>query len=178
MTSPVLQEQAKKYVKKLPDVRPGYTIRVHEKITERGKERLQPFEGLVIAVHRGKVPTDTTFTVRRIVSGIGVEKVFPLHSPKISKIDVKKIAKVRRAKLTFLRGRRGKAARLSERFTTKAEFEIAVAKEEPKVEEGTNPSATSSGPSGGTKGTEVAKQEPKKESAEEQPKEKAEKKEE
>jgi large subunit ribosomal protein L19 len=110
-------------------------VRVHERIQEGGKERIQVFEGLVISVHKGLHPADTTFTVRRIASGVGVEKVFPLHSPNIEKVDVKKVAKVRRAKLFFLRGRRGKAARLSERFTTAGEFSIAAAVPDDSQEE-------------------------------------------
>ena len=127
MPSPILAAQAKKYHKDVPDVQPGYTVRVHERIKEGEKERTQIFEGLVISVHRGHVPTDATFTVRRIASGIGVEKIFPFFSPALEKIEVKKIAKVRRAKLSFIRGRSGKAARMSERFTSADEFAIAVA---------------------------------------------------
>lgn len=135
MPSPILHEQAKRYVRRIPDIKPGYTVRVHEKIQEGGKERVQMFEGLVISVHRGHVPTDANFTVRRIASGIGVEKIFPFHATTIEKIDVRKVARTRRAKLTFLRGRSGKAARLSERFTTSGEFGIAVAAlEKPKEE--------------------------------------------
>jgi large subunit ribosomal protein L19 len=95
------------------------------------------FEGLVISVHRGHVPTDASFTVRKVVSGIGVEKVFPLHSPALEKIDVKKVAKTRRAKLFFIRGRSGKSARMSERFTTEGEFgvpETSPITEEAKAE--------------------------------------------
>lgn len=127
MPSSILHEQAKQFIRKIPDIQPGYTVRVHEKIQEGGKERIQAFEGLVISVHRGHVPTDASFTVRRVASGIGVEKVFPFHATTIEKIDVKKVARTRRAKLTFLRGRSGKSARLSERFTTSDEFGIAVA---------------------------------------------------
>jgi len=127
MTSILLHTQAKKQVIARPDLRPGYTVRVHERIREGEKERIQIFEGLIIGIHRGHVATDANFTVRRIASGIGVEKVFPLHSPMIEKIEVKKVAKVRRAKLNFLRGRSGKSARLSERFTNADEFSIAVA---------------------------------------------------
>ena len=127
MTSPVVRDKAATFVKPRPEIRPGYTVRVHEKIKEGDKERVQIFEGLVIAVHKGATPTDSTITVRKIASGVGVEKVFSLHSPKIEKIEVKKVAKVRRSKLFFLRGRRGKAARLSERFTTADEFAIAAA---------------------------------------------------
>jgi large subunit ribosomal protein L19 len=141
MPSPILHAQAKPQKRAIPDLRPGYTVRVHEKVQEGGKERIQAFEGLVINVHRGHVPTDMSFTVRRIVSGIGVEKLFPVHSPNIEKIEVKKVAEVRRAKLFFLRGRAGKSARMSERFTDADEFAVAVApvveekKEEVKVEE-------------------------------------------
>lgn len=131
MPSPILHSQAARFAKKVPDIRPGYTVRVHERIQEGGKERIQMFEGLVIAMHRGHVPTDTTFTVRRVVSGIGVEKVFPLHSQVIDKIEVKKIAKTRRAKMYFLRGRTGKSARLIERFTLEGEFDV---KEDKKAE--------------------------------------------
>ncbi len=127
MTSLLLHEQAKKYQQKRPELAPGYTVRVHERIKEGEKERLQVFEGLIIAIHRGHTGTDASFTVRRVASGVGVEKIFPLYSPMVEKIDVKKIAKVRRAKLSFLRGRRGKSARMSERFTSSEEFAVAVA---------------------------------------------------
>ncbi len=126
MPSKTLHSQAKQYERSIPDIQPGYTVRVHEKITEGEKERVQIFEGLVISVHKGHVATDRSFTVRRVVSGVGVEKVFPMHSPAIEKIEVKKVADVRRAKLFFLRGRTGKAARLSERFTNADEFASAV----------------------------------------------------
>jgi large subunit ribosomal protein L19 len=124
LTSHLIQEQAKRFLKKVPDIQPGYTLRVHERIQEGNKERVQIFEGLVISVHRGHVPTDASFTVRRIVSGIGVEKVFPVHAPTIEKIEVKKVARARRAKLYFIRGRAGKSARLDERFTNEDEFKV------------------------------------------------------
>ncbi len=127
MTGIVLKEQADKMSLKRPDVQPGYTVRVHSKVQEGDKERVQIFEGLVIGMHRGHSPTDCSFTVRRISSGVGVERVFPLHSPNIVKIEVKKVAEVRRAKLNFLRHRTGKSARLSERFTNAEEFSIAAA---------------------------------------------------
>lgn len=123
----LLQKQAKKYEQNVPDLRPGYTVRVHQKVQEGEKERLQLFEGLVISMHHGRALTDASFTVRRIVEGVGVEKVFPLHSPNVAKVDVLKVAPVRRAKLFFLRQRKGKAARLSERFTKAEEFAVAVA---------------------------------------------------
>jgi len=137
MVHRILHEQAERFSSKHPEIKPGYTVRVHEQIQdeEGGKARIQIFEGLVIGVHNGHVPTDRTITVRRIASGVGVEKNFPLSSPVIKKIDVKKVATVRRAKLNFLRGRLGKSARLSERFTTAEEFAIAAAPEAQTKEE-------------------------------------------
>ncbi len=139
MTGIALKEQADKMTVNRPDVQPGYTVRVHTKLQLGDKERVQIFEGLVIGVHRGHSPTDCSFTVRKVASGIGVERVFPLHSPNIEKIEVKKVAKVRRAKLNFLRGRAGKSAKLSERFTNADEFATAIAPvavaEAPVVEE-------------------------------------------
>ncbi len=135
MTSSLLHAQATKYIRRVPAIAPGNTVRVHEKVQEGEKSRTQIFEGLIIAIHRGHTPTDASFTVRRIVSGIGVEKVFPMHSPTLEKIEVKKVAKVRRARLNFLRGRKGKAARMSERFTTSEEFGQAVAEEPVVVQE-------------------------------------------
>ncbi len=127
MTGLALFSQAEKMMKPRPEVKPGFTVRVHQKVQEGDKERVQIFEGLVISVHRGHSPSDHNFTVRRIASGIGVEKIFPLHSPLIEKIEVKKVAKVRRAKLNFLRGRSGRSARISERFTNSDEFAVAAA---------------------------------------------------
>ncbi len=86
----------------LPDIRPGATVRVHQKIKEGEKERIQIYEGIVISRSGGK-SLDGTFTVRKISEGIGVERIFPLHSPLIAKIDILKQAKVRRAKLHYLR---------------------------------------------------------------------------
>ena len=96
-----------------PNMRPGDTVRVHVKVKEGEKERVQVFEGLVIGQHRGGARA--TFTVRKVAFGQGVERVFPLHSPMIDKIEVIRSARVRRAKLYFLRKLRGKAARLRER---------------------------------------------------------------
>lgn len=121
MTGIALQQQAEKMMKPRPDVQPGFTVCVYQKVQEGDKERIQIFEGLVIGVHRGHSPSDHTMTVRRIASGIGVERIFPLHSPLID-VKVKKVASVRRAKLNFLRGRKGKSARISERFTSSDEF--------------------------------------------------------
>lgn len=140
MTNLHLLKRAQTSLQPRPEMRPGFTVRVHERIQEGNKERIQIFEGLVIAVHKGHTPMDATVTVRKLVSGIGVEKVYSIHSPKIEKIEIKKVAKVRRAKLFFLRGRRGKAARLSERFTTANEFADAAAVMEEDSDETTEES--------------------------------------
>ncbi len=146
MPSATLHDQSKGYLRSVPDVSPGYTVRVHEKIREGDKERVQVFEGVVISVHNGHVPTDRTFTVRRVVSGVGVEKVFLLHSPMIEKIEVKKVAKVRRAKLFFLRGRQGKSARMIERFTNADEFQSSVVEKPAAAEAAAEPTAVESAP--------------------------------
>ena len=96
-----------------PPVKAGDTVRVHVKVREGDKERIQVFEGIVIGLHRGG--TRATFTVRKVSFGQGVERIFPLHSPVIDKIDVVRTARVRRAKLYFLRQLRGKAARMKEK---------------------------------------------------------------
>ncbi len=94
----------------LPDFRAGDTIRVHVKIVEGAKERIQPFEGVVIRKKKGGIRS--AFTVRKISYGIGVERVFPLHSPRLDRIDVISRGKVRRARLFYLRSLKGKAARI------------------------------------------------------------------
>ena len=99
-----------------PDMRTGDTVRVHVKVREGEKERIQIFEGIVIAQHRGG--SRATFTVRKVSFGQGVERVFPLHSPVIDRIDIVRSARVRRAKLYFLRKLRGKAARMRARRRT------------------------------------------------------------
>lgn len=96
----------------LPAIKIGDTVKVFYKIIEGNRERVQAFEGLVIAKKNGSIRE--TFTVRRISFGIGVERTFPLHSPKIDRIEVIRHGKVRRAKLYYIRGRVGKAARLKE----------------------------------------------------------------
>jgi large subunit ribosomal protein L19 len=93
-----------------PAMRAGDTVRVHVKIREGDKERIQAFEGTVIGVHRGG--SRTSFTVRKVSFGQGVERIFPLHSPTIDRIEVIRGAKVRRAKLYYLRDLKGKAARM------------------------------------------------------------------
>ena len=97
----------------LPDFRPGDTIAVHVKVIEGEKERIQVFKGVCIAKKGSGI--NATFTVRKISNGVGVERIFPMHSPRIEKIEVIRPGKVRRAKLYYLRGRQGKAARIKER---------------------------------------------------------------
>src|SRR4249919_3044508 len=99
-----------------PEVRSGDTARAHVEAREGGKERIQVFEGMVIGMHRGG--TNATFTVRKVSFGQGVERIFPLHSPTIDKIETIRSAKVRRAKLYFLRDLKGKAARMKEQKRT------------------------------------------------------------
>lgn len=98
-----------------PQIAPGDTVKVHVRIVEGGKERIQVFQGLVIRMRKGTT-NDANFTVRRIAShNVGVERTFLLHSPRIDKIEILRRAKVRRAQLYYLRDLRGKAARLKER---------------------------------------------------------------
>ena len=97
---------------KRPAIKPGDTVKVHVKVREGDKERIQVFEGIIIGMHRGGVRA--SFTVRKVSFGQGVERIFPLHSPIIQKVEVVRSAKVRRAKLYFLRDLKGKAARMRE----------------------------------------------------------------
>ena len=98
---------------KIPELKVGDTVKVHQKIKEGNRERIQVFEGFVLKRQNGGIAE--TFTVRRLASGVGVEKTFPLHSPKIEKIEVVREGKVRRAKLHYMRGRTGKAAKIRAR---------------------------------------------------------------
>jgi large subunit ribosomal protein L19 len=97
----------------IPDFQPGDTVKVHSKIIEGDKQRIQVFEGVVIARKGGG--SRASFTVRKVSYGVGVERIFPLHSPRIAKIEVVRKGRVRRAKLYYLRKLRGKAARIKER---------------------------------------------------------------
>ena len=100
-----------------PRMKSGDTVRVHVKVREGDKERIQIFEGIIIGLHRGGARA--SFTVRKVSFGQGVERIFPLHSPIIAKVDVVRSARVRRAKLYFLRDLKGKAARMKESTTKK-----------------------------------------------------------
>lgn len=97
----------------LPEIRPGDTVRAHVKVREGGKERIQIFEGLVIACRNGGIAEN--ITLRKMSNGVGVERTFPLHSPNVAKFEVIRHGKVRRAKLYYLRDKVGKAARIAER---------------------------------------------------------------
>ena len=108
-----IEDIERKQLVERSDIRPGDTVRVHVKVKEGEKERVQIFEGLVIGQHRGG--SRATITVRKVSFGQGVERIFPLHSPMIDKIEMVRSARVRRAKLYFLRKLRGKAARMRER---------------------------------------------------------------
>ena len=97
----------------IPDFRPGDRVRVHVRVREGEKERIQVFEGDVIARRKGSVRS--TFTVRKVSNGVGVERIFPLHSPIVDKIDVVRRGRVRRAKLFYMRELKGRAARIREK---------------------------------------------------------------
>ncbi|MBN2527848.1 MAG: 50S ribosomal protein L19 [Deltaproteobacteria bacterium] len=106
-------EQEQLRINPLPDFQTGDTVGVHYKIREGEKERIQLFEGVCIQRHNGGLRS--TFTVRKVSNGIGVERVFPLHSPRIDKLEIKARGKVRQARLQYLRERSGKSARIRER---------------------------------------------------------------
>ena len=120
----LIREIEKSHLRELPEIRPGDTVRVHLKIREGGKERIQAFEGLVIRRRRG-VGIGASITVRRIASGVGVERTFLLHSPLISRIQVTGRGKVRRAYLSYMRGRRGRSGRLQEQRFERVDIQMA-----------------------------------------------------
>jgi large subunit ribosomal protein L19 len=111
----------------LPDFRPGDTVKVHVRVVEAGRERIQVFQGVVIRRQGGGL--QETFTVRKISFGVGVERTFPLHSPSISRLEVVTRGRVRRAKLYYLRERRGKKARIRERRLGDEELAAIAASE-------------------------------------------------
>jgi len=94
----------------LPRFKAGDTVKVHTRIIEGGKERIQVFQGAVLRIHRGT--TNATFTVRKVSDGVGVERIFPMHSPYLERVEVVNEGKVRRSRIYFLRQRKGKAARI------------------------------------------------------------------
>ncbi len=103
----------------LPEIRPGDTVRAYVRFREGSKERVQPFEGVVIRINRNLART--TVTIRKVSYGVGIERILPLHSPNLVKIDVIKHARVRRSRLYYLRERRGKAARMKAERATGAQ---------------------------------------------------------
>ena len=111
--NPIDSVEAADLKKGLPRLSPGDTVRVHVKVREGDKERIQIFEGIVIGMHRGGARA--SFTVRKVSFGQGVERIFPLHAKTIEKIEIVKQARVRRAKLYYLRDLRGKASRMKEK---------------------------------------------------------------
>jgi len=162
MKTALLDHIHSKFTQKRPVVRTGQTVRVHQKIKEGGKERVQIFEGLVIKTNAGR-GLDSTFTVRKVMGGIGVEKVFPLHSANIKQIEITGSSKVRRSKLYYMRDRTGKSARLRE--GTVREEDLVV--EEDIVEEA--PAKEESKEDAKPEKTEEAKDAPAQPEAAEQP---------
>lgn len=131
MSATAIEQSAMK--PKIPDIRPGDTVKIYQKIKEGDKERLAPFEGLVIAKKHG-TGISATFTVRRVADGIGIERIFPLHSPTISKIDILRRARVRRAKLYYIREKAAKEVRRKMKMLRVVEKQAPA---EPAVEEKT-----------------------------------------
>src|SRR3954469_17903063 len=132
--SNIIQDIERAQLRKVPRFKAGDTVRVHFQVIEGTRRRVQVFDGIVIKRQGSGVRE--TFTVRKISSGVGVERTFPLHSPKIEKIEVKAIGDVNRAKLYYLRGRVGKKARVRERrYGVGHQLHDAVAAEEPVIAE-------------------------------------------
>ena len=174
-TAKAVEVFLKPYLKtNVPDIRPGDTVRVHQRIkdvvpSKKGKkapkeerERIQVFEGVVLARKHGR-GLSATITVRRIISGVGVERIFPLHSPTIEKIEIVGRAKVRRAKLYYLRERRGKKAKLKR----KQDFQALVYKEGEEKKEAA-PAKEGETETGETETGETGKEEQKEEIKKEQ----------
>ncbi len=115
---PIVKNISETQVKTLPSFKPGDSVKVHQKIKEGGKERVQVFEGLVIA-KKGGSGVNATFMVRKISYGVGVERIFPLHSPNIAQLEVVKSPEVRRAKLYYVRGRQDNMPTMRKNKTVK-----------------------------------------------------------
>ena len=113
---------------KIPELRAGNTVKVHVRVKEGNRERIQVFEGTIIKVQGGGI--NQTFTVRRIASGVGVEKTFLVHSPAVEKVEVTRVGKARRAKLFYLRDRVGKSAKTKEKVGARIQTNEIVLKEE------------------------------------------------
>lgn len=116
----VIEQLEKEHIRgDLPEIRPGDTVRAYVRFREGNKERVQPFEGVVIRINRNLARS--TVTIRKVSYGVGIERILPLHSPNLVKIDVIKRARVRRSRLYYLRERRGKAARMKAERSTGAQ---------------------------------------------------------
>lgn len=116
----VVEQESEAKRAKLPAFKAGDTVNVHVKIREGNKERVQQFQGVVL-YRRGKGTNGESFSVRKVSNGVGVERIFPILSPSIDKIEFIKAGRVRRAKLYYMRGRQGKSARIREKLTTAKE---------------------------------------------------------
>jgi large subunit ribosomal protein L19 len=128
---------------KMSDIKPGDLVKVYTKIIEGDKERLAPFQGVVIKVKGSDI--GKTFTVRKVSAGVGIERIFPVHSPMIARVEIKKKGKVRRAKLTYLRQRKGKRMKIREATVPTGARPAAPVEETPppsEAEEATGESAT------------------------------------
>jgi large subunit ribosomal protein L19 len=160
----VISEIEKSQLKEdIPQFSPGDTVRVHYRIIEGDKERIQIFEGVVIA-RQGKESATANFTVRRIAYNEGVERVFPLHSPRVEKVEIVREGRARRAKLLYLRDRSGKAARVKAKMFGGKTTQIAVAdetaaEEVAPVETNETPAATEEAPPVEAEETEAAAEE-------------------
>ncbi len=133
---PIVKNLKAEQLKEWPKFEVGNTVKVHNRIKEGGKERIQIFEGIVIARKGGK-GANATFMVRKIASGVGVERIYPLHSPNIAKIDVVKDDKVRQAKIYYIRERRDNTPRTRRKLVITKKMKEAAAKKakaEPKAE--------------------------------------------
>ena len=128
---------------KIPELRVGNTVKVHVRVKEGNRERIQVFEGTIIKVQGGGV--NQTFTVRRISYGVGVEKTFLVHSPTVEKVEVTRVGKARRAKLFYLREKLGKSAKTKEKVGARIETKEVVLKEEMTEESAEAPEETSAG---------------------------------
>jgi large subunit ribosomal protein L19 len=116
----------------IPDLAPGDTVRVRQKVVEGEKTRIQVFQGVVIKIHRARAATN--FTVRRVTSGVGVERTFPIYSPMIDGVEVVRHGKVRRAKLYYLRGLSARASRIKEKRIEKLGEEVRPPEPEPETQ--------------------------------------------
>jgi large subunit ribosomal protein L19 len=134
MTTKLENFNAIQIKKELPDIKPGDTIKVYQKIKEKGKERIQMFEGQVLARKHGQ-GINSTITVRKVTGNVGVEKIFPVHSPIIDRIELIKRGKIRRSKLYYLREAKGRKSRLKQKAIKKTEqIDSASPSEEAPIE--------------------------------------------